>query len=326
MSANVVSSFDYMGYNRSAARSESTPLFFQVLRLLSLIFACAVGVSSQGTVMTFELDPSLSQLTLSGLVDTATFAAQASGALTAQYSGTIKADVTGTTIQFTGGSVVIAQNSGMWQPGVAGVLGFAPAVYGATNDPDLGTGVGANVPGNFAVRSLQMDLTSQVLNLNSGQFDGGSLVFSLGTNVVSADYYYSSQQAEVTNNGSSFWNGAVSNAQSTATLSTNLNTRELVIPINVTYQVTTLLQNASMVTLSGEWVARMLPPVIQSISKRLPDLELITSNTVSQSVLEVSTNLLNWTSASYTVSTNGLGQVVFTTPVPASKGFYRLKQ
>jgi hypothetical protein len=53
---------------------------------------------------------------------------------------------------------------------------------------------------------------------------------------------------------------------------------------------------------------------------------ITTQNTTAQSVLVVSTNLAIWSPAGATISTNGLGLIVFTTPLNPGNAFYRVQQ
>ena len=69
----------------------------------------------------FTIDSSQSQITLSGKVAGFPFSAQGAGSLTTTYSGEINADISGSTIQFTGSSTIIAATNGVWQPGVGGI-------------------------------------------------------------------------------------------------------------------------------------------------------------------------------------------------------------
>lgn len=88
------------------------------------IFSLAVGVCSFGATLflpgrvqaapeVFTIDNFQSQITLSGAVAGYTFSAQGAGALTTTYSGSINADISGSTIQFTGSSAIIAKINGV---------------------------------------------------------------------------------------------------------------------------------------------------------------------------------------------------------------------
>ena len=286
---------------------------------------CPLRVSAVPVV--FTVDSSQSQLTASGKLFANTFSPQAPGSLTTTYSGTINADLTDTTIQFTGGSLIAAQTNGIWQPAQGGVAGIAPADYGATNNAVLQIGIN-NVPGNFAVRNLLLDLNSQQLPLSNGSFDGSSLVFSLITNTASIDYYYSSATT-TTNSGSENLNGLSTNSIAIGSkISTNAGVRQLVLQISAQFNYSLLIHgiNDTTINLTGQLVANIAPPIIQSIVNFTPNVVITTQNATAQSVLLVSTNLQNWSAASATISTNNSGMIVFTTPYVGANAFYRVQQ
>jgi hypothetical protein len=280
----------------------------------------------------FTLDSTQSQLALSGMVFGNAFTPQGPNSLTANYSGTINADLTGTTIQFTGGSLIAAQTNGIWQPEPGGVMGSAPADYGATNNALLGIGI-TGVPGNFALRNLLLDLTSAQLPTTNATFDGSALTFTCITNTASVDYYYASAST-TTNSGTALLNGYSTNSISTGTsVSTNSGTITLILQINATFTNTLLgIPRALVANLSGQLVATAAlptppaPPIITSIVKTPPNVVITTENTTAQSVLLVSTNLTVWSPTSAVISTNNSGMIVFTTPINAINSFYRLLQ
>jgi len=296
------------------------------------LFASQWLPQASAVPMVFTLDDTQSQITLSGMMFGSVFTAQGPNSLTANYSGTINADVTGTTIQFTGGSLIAAETNGIWQPEPGGDLGSAPADYGATNNALLGIGI-TGVPGNFALRNLLLDLTSPQLPTTNTAFDGSALTLTCVTNTASLDYYYASA-ATTTNSGTAFLNGSSTNSISTGTsVSTNSGTITLTLQINVKFTNTLLgIPRALVDNLSGELVATAAlptppaPPIITSIVKTPPNVAITTENTTAQSVLLVSTNLTVWSPASAVISTNNSGMIVFTTPINAINSFYRLLQ
>jgi hypothetical protein len=291
---------------------------------------CLTQVSASPVV--FTLVSSSSQLAASGFFLGGQFSQQAPGSLTTSFSGTINADLTATTIQFTGGSLIAAQTSGIWQPAVGGVPGSDPADFGGTNNANLGSGGAPGVPGNFSLRNLSLDVTNAPLAMTNGGFDGGSLIFDMITNTTSIDYYYALSGA-TTNEGSMNLIGYSTNATgTTAMLSTNAGVRQLVLQVNAFFLTTLVIHNDTQITLTGQLVATNAaptppaPPIIQSIVKTPPNVAITTLNTTAQSVLMVSTNLMSWTSSGATISTNGLGLIVFTTPISAGHYFYRVQQ
>src|SRR4051812_9118593 len=95
----------------------------------------AVAVASAGAVealesrtlfalLTFNVDPALSSLRLSGDVSVIDLDEQRGGSLLAKYEGTILADVEANAVTFPGGSNVAAQATRSYSPG------STPANYG----------------------------------------------------------------------------------------------------------------------------------------------------------------------------------------------------
>jgi hypothetical protein len=274
----------------------------------------------------FTVNPSLSQLTASGDVAVSFISPQAPGALTTTYSGTINVDLTDTNITFTGGSLVAAQTNGSWQPAVGGIPGSMAADYGGTNTEDIGPGGGGiHPPGNFALRNVIFDLTSPVLTTTNGGFDASSLTCILVTNTATIDYYYAASVG--TNSGSEYLNGYAANTFSAgAFISTNAGVRQLTLPVNARFTESVILPRDldSQITFSGQLVATIAPPIIQSIVLSPPGVVITTTNATAQSVLLVSTNLTSWSPASATLSTNGAGLIVFTTPYSGGNDFYEI--
>jgi len=306
-----------------------------MLTLRGLSFALYLGAFLLGgfaplawtAPLVFTINPSLSQLTASGTVASGSISAQQPGSLTATFSGTINVDLTASTITFTGGSIIAAQTNGSWQPAVGGTPGDAPADYGGTNTEDVGTGSGGtHPPGNFALRNVLLDLTSPVLATTNGSFDGSSLTFLLFTNLATIDYYYSSISI-TTNSGSQYLNGnAMNTASAGSSVSTNDSVRQLNLQINAAILSSLVFHNDTYITFAGQLVATTAPPIIRSIANSPPNVVITTQNTTAQSALVVSTNLISWSPASATLSTNGFGMIVFTTPLNAGNAFYRVQQ
>ncbi len=138
---------------------------------------------------TFVIDNAQSSLTLSGSLSTplgpVQMVEQDTGSLTTTYSGAIRAEVTGDSVAFVGGSAIAAGNSGDWQPALGGEPGVAPANYGATGGNFAFTGYAA-------LRNLLFDLTSDSITMLNGTFAADSLEFSFPESATStADYVVS---------------------------------------------------------------------------------------------------------------------------------------
>ncbi len=269
--------------------------------------------------MVFTIDNSRSQVAADGIFAGSTFTAQGAGALTTSYSGSINADIDNSTIQFTGGSAISAQTGGNWKPGVGGSSGSAPAAYGPKATVSIFTVYGA-------VRNFVLDLTSPVLNVSGGGFDGGGLVFSIASTNATLDY-----DASITS-GSYALNGYGTNAIATgATLSVNGSTQTLVIPVDTTYYFTLLSANDSHVHLTGQLVATAgsvvaAAPIIHSLTFSNQNVVVTAENATTQSQLLVSTNLATWSPASATTTTNGSGWIIFIAPKHGPQAFFQVQQ
>jgi hypothetical protein len=272
----------------------------------------------QAAPVVFTIDQSQSQVSAAGKVAGSTFSAQAAGSLTTSYSGNINADVSGSTIQFTGGSAIAAQNSGDWKPAAGGGSGSASADYGAkaTYESILAVYV--------ALRNIVLDLNSPSLAVTGGNFDGSSLIFSFATNTAALDYNYS------IGSGSQALDGYSTNTLvSGATVSINGNVQTLTIPIDTTFIFSLLSANDSSVHLTGQIVATssgIAPPVIHSLTVTNQNVAVTAGNATTNSLLLVSTNLLNWSSTSANITTNDQGWIIFTTPMNGPQAFFRVEQ
>ncbi len=263
----------------------------------------------------FTIDPSQSQITLSGTFDGYTFSPQAAGSLTTSYEGNLNAAVSGSTIQFTGSSTVTAMVNGTWQPESGGAVGSAPADYGGEITVLFFVG------GYGAARNLVMDLTSPILTLTGTNFDSSQLIMTLVTNSNPVMDYQSSALGE---SGSVALSGSATNAIATGSyVSTSSNVMQLVIQLQTTLTPT----NGTAITLTGQIVAtNVLPPVPPQIvrSAVVGGNFVITATNSTQSQLFISTNLTTWTMANFTAATNG-GFILFTTPVSHAHAYFRVQ-
>lgn len=291
--------------------------FFYIL-LLGAGFFIQAGSAAP---VVFTIDNSQSNVAASGVVAGATFSAQGSGALTTSYKGSINAVVSGSTIQFTGGSTITAQNSGSWLPDENSAPHAAPANYG----PEATLFGIAKIYG--ALRNIVLDVNSSELNITGGgSFNGTNLVFSSTSAAAVLDYYSSLTSS----GGSVALNGYATNAIATgASLTNSGGTQTLVIPIDATYSFTLLSANDTTVHLKGQLVATssvVAPPIIHSLTVTNQNVVVTVENATAQSQLQVSTNLMNWSPSSAVISTNNLGWIVFTTPMNTAHAFFRVEQ
>ncbi|HZL78636.1 MAG TPA: hypothetical protein VFC17_07260 [Candidatus Limnocylindrales bacterium] len=243
---------------------------------------------------------------------------QGAGALATTYSGSINADISGSTIQFTGSSAIIAKINGVWQPAVGGTPGSAAADYGAQiSIYGIYTGYGA-------ARNVILDLNSPSLTLSGTNFDSSALVFSFAlTSGAEFDYttpFGSGYVPLAGNSTNSIANGAY--------LSSNGATQKLVIQFNTPFTFSLVTQNDTTLTLTGQIVATnsfVAPFMISSIVLTNQSVVLKVQNATLQSQLQSSTNLTSWSPASATVSSNA-GTTTFTAPMSGSKNFFRVQK
>ena len=294
--------------------------------LLSCLLLPGAGfflLIGQAAPVTFTIDNSQSTIFASGLFANFALTPQGTGPSITSYSGSVNADLTGSTIKFTGGSLINANTNGIWQPAAGGAVGSAAADYG------LQASVNISPHGIYtfdcAMRNISLDVTSPVLTVGSGSFNGTNLIFSFASNNAVMDYY-SSYKA-----GSATLGGYATNAIATgATLSVTGSVQSVTIPINATFVFTVLSANDSSVHLIGQIVATNVVtaaiPIIQSFVISGQNVVVTTANTTAQSHLLVSTNLTSWSMASTILTTNGLGMIVFTSTAGGSRAFYRVQQ
>jgi len=264
----------------------------------------------------FTIDPTRSQLTLSGKIAGDTVTTQGTGSLTTTYSGNINANVSSSTIQFTGSSTITAKTNGVWQPAVGGGSGSAAADYGAQATVEfVGTAYGA-------LRNLVFDVTSPSLTMTGTNFDSSALVFSFTPSSNSSlDYNAVLEHGTLALAGYS--TNTIANEGS---LSTNGGVKQLVIQINTQFTFTLLSAGDTVLDLTGQIVATNLPaPFISSIIETNHNLVLTVQNATTQSQLQSSSNLTTWLPASATISSNA-GFTIFTVPTNGPHAFFRVQQ
>ena len=77
----------------------------------AILFLCLAlpVVPARAAPMVFTVDSTQSQISLSGLIANYPMTSQSAGSLTTTYSGNLNATVSGSTIQFTGSSMITAK-------------------------------------------------------------------------------------------------------------------------------------------------------------------------------------------------------------------------
>jgi hypothetical protein len=270
----------------------------------------------------FTVDTNQSSIALSGSVLGFTLQEQGAGSLTTTFAGTLNADVTDTTIQFTGQSLLAAQNNGSWQPKADGSAGSEPANYGAQASSVLGNAVAA-------LRQIQLDATSPSLSLTNGQFDSGSLTFFFPVNAPST-LAYTVSGFLLNKSGSLALTGYSTNKVTTlASLATVGGQQILTIPVNAQYFFTLVSANDTTVSLKGQLVATRaasVPLTIQSITVQTQVVTLQWQSAPGQLYqVQSSTDLTHWTTnaANVTSPTNSYS---WSGAAAAPNGFFRLAQ
>jgi hypothetical protein len=267
----------------------------------------------------FNLDPTQSSITLSGSVLNNAFKEQGPGSLTTSFSGTIAADVTGSMIQFIGGSAVDAQTNGNWQPQAKGAAGSAPADYGATAATPFATAFAA-------ARNILVDVFSGPLPITNGTFDSSKLAFGFPTNATSIiDYRVTGL---LSTSGSKALLGLSTNRITTvATLTTTAAGETLTLPVDADFFLSLLSNNDTIINLKGQLVATrssIQAPVFSSIVVSNQIVTLQWQAIPGQKYqLESSTDLKTWIieAANLIASTTTL---TWSTNVTQSLQFFRV--
>ncbi len=298
--------------------SDRLPQLFRALLLTSILIAGAGRVRAQ----VFTIDTNQSSVTISGSVLGSSIGAQAAGSLTATVGGTIQAAVTGSGIQFTGGSLIQANDSGSWQPNADGTAGSQPADFGGSATTPLGLGLAA-------LRNILLDVTSGVIPIAGGQFDSSSLTFFFPSNATSS-FAYNVSGGFLSKHGAQALTGYATNkVTALATLTAAGSQTTLVLPVNATFYLTLVSPNDTVVTLSGQLVATQsgqAPLIIQSAAVQNHTLTLQWQGGPGQQFKILSSaNLSTWQTNPVSVTPTN-GTYTWTTPATAPVQFLRLAQ
>ncbi|HVU07004.1 MAG TPA: hypothetical protein VHG89_00505 [Verrucomicrobiae bacterium] len=309
---------------------------------ISLTFLC-FRAQGQATITdtVFTLDPARSFLVITGNLAGVTFAAQGTGALSNTFSGTLDVELVYSstpTIQLFGGTNIIANVNGNWQPQLGGAAGTAPGNYGVVAHS---VPVGLTIPGDVyaTLRNAFFDLESVPLPITGDNFNCAGSYLALSE--FDFDYIvYTNNQPYVHGEftkyvipGGQTYFPNFPNLTGSLTFDAGSGIQTLVVPINVELPYTLLQDEDSAVTFVGQIVAtRNLyavsgAPVINSIAVSGQNIVLTTINTSMQSKLLVSTDLINWSAvANATITSGNTGTIIFTVPVSGPKAFYRVQQ
>jgi len=292
-------------------------LFYLAAGTFALGATLLLSGRAQATPEVFTIDSSQSQTTLSGNIAGYAISPQAAGSLTTTYSGSINADISGSTIQFTGSSAITAKTNGVWQPGIGGVSGSAPADCAGQASISIFTGYGA-------ARNLVLDIVSPVLTVTGTNFDSSALIFSFATNSSSSFDYTS----PIKSGSLSLAGNATNTVANGASLTTDGTTQKLFIQFNTRFSFTLLSTGDTPLILTGQLVATnsfVAPFMISSIVLSNQNVILNVENATLQSQLQSSSNLITWSGASATVSSNA-GITTFTTPMSGPRSYFRVQK
>ncbi len=267
----------------------------------------------------FVVDTNQSAISISGSVAGFAFSEQGPGSLTAAYGGTIQAAQSANTIQFTGQSLIQAQNSGTWQPKSDGSTGSEPANYGAQANAGFAAA-------KAAMRNLQLDVTSPALTVSGGQFDSRSLTFFFPSNAPSTLAY--NVTGFVNTSGVKALTGYATNkVTSVATLATASGQQTLTIPVDATFIFSLLSQNDTTINVKGQLVAvrgGAAPLVLQSISVQSQLVTLQWQAAAGQQFqIQSSSNLTTWQTNAVNV-TSPTAAYTWSGPATARRQFFRL--
>jgi hypothetical protein len=219
------------------------------LTLLAIVFLVTVSPHFRALAapVIFNLDPARSSITLSGSVLNNALKEQGPGSLTTSFSGTIAADVTGSTIQFIGGSAIDAKTNGNWQPQTT-AAGSAPADYGATAANPVATALAAG-------RNLVCRLLIGHLPITSGTFDSSKLAFGFPTNATSIIDYRVTGFLLNTSGSKALVGLSTNRITTVATLTTAAAGETLTLPVDADFVVNLAANITILLNLKGQLVA-----------------------------------------------------------------------
>ena len=265
------------------------------------------------------IDTNLSSISISGTVLGNAITNQGPGSLTAAIGGTLQATTTGSSITFTGQSMIQAFDSGSWQPNADGTAGSQPANYGGLANTPLGAGVAA-------LRNVLLDVISPAIDISGGQFDSSSLTFFFPSNSSSAFSYNVSGFLNL--HGSQPLTGYATNKVTRlGSLTSTSGGQQIEIPVNATFFLSLVSADDTAITLHGQVVAvenGAAPLTIQSIGVQGNTVTVQWQASPNQQIhIETSIDLRNWlTNAGNITSSNGT--YTWSAPATGPLGFVRL--
>ena len=285
-------------------------------RLSGVLIVGIALTRAEAAPVEFTIDPAQSSITLAGNVVGTKLQEQAPGSLTTTFFGKIVGDVSGTTIQFPGGSAIAANTNGVWEPGPGGASGSAPGDYAGQASILFGTVKGA-------LRNLLLDMTSGSLTMTNGQFDASALVFKFPTNsVASFDY----DAGFIGHDGIPLTGYSTNKIVNGATLTTVGSVQTLSIQIDTLFTFTAVKENDSSVRLTGQLIATQTTgPSITAIEINGQTVTIRVQGAAQNATVQVSHDLKSWAAETATRSDDASG-TVFTLPASGNASFYFVAQ
>jgi hypothetical protein len=259
--------------------------------MLCLIVSLAALGSATAAPVTFTIDPTKTVVNITGKVLGSEFREQAPGSLAPKFGGTLNADVTATTLQLTGGSVIDALVNGEWTPKTGGVKGTEVGDFAGQATVLFGSQVTA------AARDVQFDATSGIIPLAAGKFDSSGVVFAFVTN-ASGRLDYRVEGIVAMADSKPLVGYSTNKITTAAELSGTGDTLRLVLPIDTTMGMKLLSDNDVTITLRGQIVAtgKLNLPLALSFEVIGGQLRLTWTSTAGQSFrIESSRDLSQWT-------------------------------
>jgi hypothetical protein len=318
-------------------RKQMTYLMMRPQRALALLGGLVFLAQADQVVanpVTFTLDSTNSVIALSGSVNipldgVVPFTEQSAGSLTTHYSGTVLLDLTPPAIQFAGGSSIVAQTNGTWQPAAGGAAGSASANYGGKLTILILGGIGGSGTGLAAGRNIKLDITSLPLTLTNSGFDAARLNVFFLTNIPPAPVLDYRVTGSVPNSaGGTPLTGALTNSQALAYLTNTAGLLKLVIPVNITRTSTFNSPNDMTMVLKGQLVATAPTsawPLMVNIGVANDQVTLTWSSVTGQVFTVLgSPDLHNWSTNSGTTAVNG-NTTTWTASQSGAVRFYRVR-
>jgi hypothetical protein len=243
-------------------------------RLVAFVCPLLSVVAAQAELAMFDVDPTRSQIQLTGVVAGSPFTEQNPGSLSNAFTGTILVDLTDTHIRFPGGSLIRAQETQSYQPAVGGASGSAPAAFGAKATVKV---VIFSAAANAAARNVAFDMESLALAKTGDTFDARGISFrvpeSAGTQL---DYRTS---GAFTLFGSESVTGLAVNKGQAGSLGPDNGVETLSIPFDASYVFELADTGSAEMKFSGRIVATrragpVVPPEVTLTRPATPDVPL----------------------------------------------------